>query len=280
MSILVKQFLSKGGGTENNSLLEFNNTTYAMIIEGYNGIDSNPKMPDVSWYLENFSELLNEAVEHVALPSTFLISQTIETLQIKHQIEAVKLKESIVTDTYATPYASFAMIREFQDNIELFSLGNCSIILELNNPLKLEHIYKNTMDLLEQSILNEMLENHLKKNIDVIDTLELPILHRHRKNIQHFKNKIDGYWVLGLDINAVRHATYLRYPKSSIKQVTMYTSGFRCIESQFMNLSQDQTLNKLYQTLRTIENEDKGCNKYPRFSQNSDVSAIIANIIE
>lgn len=279
MSILVKQFLSKGGSRENNSLLEFNNSTYAMILEGYNGIDSHPSMPDISWYLENFFSLLEKAAETLALPTTFLVSQTIETLQIKHQIEAVKLKEAIVTDTHATPYASIAMIREYQGNIELFSLGNCSVVLQLKNPLKLERIYHNTMELLEHSILDEMTENHLKKNIDVIDTLALPLLHKHRKDILRLKNKADGYWVLGLDINAVNHATYLKYPKSSVERIIMYTSGFQCVESQFMNPSQEHDLNKLYKTLRKIENDDKGCNRFPRFFQNMDVAAIIADIV-
>ena len=120
-----------------------------------------------------------------------------------------------------------------------------------------------------------------EKNINVCDAFKYIINDLKEKRL--LKNTPNGYYVLDIDKEAIRHAKYICVPKNSIDMIILLSDGFssyyECLKLEdnyqtFFLKNYDTDADTLYKQLRRREKEDIYLNKYPRYKISDDASII------
>ena len=118
-----------------------------------------------------------------------------------------------------------------------------------------------------------------EKNINVIDAR--PMINDDLVKTRLSQNTKDGYWIVSDSLDAVDHALTGTLNANEISQVVGLSDGFSQIFDTFGILDKEtlvkklktENLQDLYQILWNKQEEDKFCNKFPRFKIRDDASA-------
>ena len=120
-----------------------------------------------------------------------------------------------------------------------------------------------------------------EKNINVVDARKYVQKDILKKRLT--KNTEQGYWILCDDVKACDHAYQGELDLDNGDEILIYTDGFSEIwnlfkmyseEQIFEEINRGQTLNDLYKKLYLVQEDDAGCNKFPRTKKRDDATAI------
>lgn len=233
---------------------------------------------DGCWLSKNTVSLLSKLL----CDSAISIADALEKVSkiLKDEIDALGCN-----DKELYPSGSIMIARIVNDTVEVFSIGDCSAIIEFKNSSKKEMlIYDDAVSKLDKSVVNklEKLREHSGKDIvDLIPQIKEMLVENRNK-----RNKENGYWIFDPTGIAIKYATTLKFNCNDIKSIALMSDGFYSI-SMFENFSHNADIisalknrlaEKLIDDIFEELNKDEKLNKYPRFKVKDDASVVFAKV--
>lgn len=270
--MMIKEKLSKTSKETNEDLI-CTGENYAFVLDGVTSLGNNINgTNDAYWYVRTFSSYLSKFIKDDN--AKLAVKKSIK--EMSKELGKYTEKEESNLDI---PSSCIALIKENEDNFELFVLGDCSIIYGNKDNQTL--VTKYDIRKLDEEKIEKMKEIAQEKGINVCETYEyiLPDLIQQRL----LRNKENGYYVLDIVENAVDHAEYINVPKENIDMILLMSDGFSSYYD-CLNIEKDYksfflknyvtSVEELYEELRHIEKDDYLLNKHPRFKETDDASII------
>lgn len=273
---MFKDILTKGGKSDNeNEDCVYLCDDFGFVMDGATGLlkeNITNCVSDAKWYVEEFKNFL------------------IKNLKTKKNLKEI-MKDGItyVSNTYnniegatsvkSKPSSGIALFRKNENNIEYFILGDCQLIIKDKKDI-ITKLQLNDLPKLDNINIGRMVKIAKEKNINVIDAR--PLINDYLVETRLTQNTNNGYWILADDINAVDHALHGTLNLKDIKQIIGLTDGFSQLYEVFKVFTYEELVNlinnkkisldNLYNTLFTLQENDSNCNRYPRFKIRDDAS--------
>ncbi|MCT4595328.1 MAG: hypothetical protein N4A57_13845 [Anaeromicrobium sp.] len=274
MKILKKDIICKGGTKVNEDIANINEYG-AWVLDGATGLNGKNIMheeSDAKWFVTWWDEYISKNICRA------------ESLQIivKRGIKLIKDEFFNFTGGQLSkldfPSSSIVIIRWVDGYLEYFSLGDVALIIQ--NEEKNEIIMDHKIGKLDNKVFKaiEDLMNREKKTMIEAKGEIMDLIIDNRL----LKNREDGYWILGFDERASDNGLYGKIKVRKNTKIFIGSDGFYALGEKYNYLSMDELikyveklgLDKLYNILRRIEEEDWDGKAYPRFKKNDDASAI------
>ena len=273
---MFKDILTKGGKSDNeNEDCVYLCDDFGFVMDGATGLlkeNITNCVSDAKWYVEEFKNFL------------------IKNLKTKKNLKEI-MKDGItyVSNTYnniegatsvkSKPSSGIALFRKNENNIEYFILGDCQLIIKDKKDI-ITKLQLNDLPKLDNINIGRMVKIAKEKNINVIDAR--PLINDYLVETRLTQNTNNGYWILSDDINAVDHALHGTLNLKVIKHIIGLTDGFSQLYEVFKVFTYEELVNlinnkkisldNLYDTLFTLQENDSNCNRYPRFKIRDDAS--------
>lgn len=250
----------------------------AWVLDGATGLTgSNISRfkSDASWYVDKWNEYLKKNInDSKSLKEIIRFGISL----IKEEYRAFSGFDNLQAVEY--PCAAISLIRLVDENkIEYFVLGDCTLLLK-NDIEKLE-IYDRKLEQLEEKIIDKIICEKNKNSISLLDAKKLCL--EDIKNTRLLKNKVNGYWILELDEEAVNYALTGTVDISKDSSVCIMSDGFSQYydtlniaknSKEFMELLKEKPIEELLEELRRVQENDGECNKYPRLKKGDDSTIV------
>lgn len=252
----------------------------AWVLDGATGLNNKnlvAKDSDAKWYVSWWNEYLHNNIKNDKSLKNIMLSGIKD---IKHdyykQIGENKIEK------LDTPSSSISIIKFYENKLEYFMLGDCSIHLEYdentiiikdkilceldkvvyNQMEKLPDLAKLSFESIKQRVISTIIENRLKRNTK------------------------EGYWILEFDEHAISEAIHGEiYIDKGIK-LMLASDGFSCISDRYKLIEDEKILEtvenrgvgSIYNELRAFEEKDFSTTKFPRFKIKDDCSCVYLDI--
>lgn len=245
----------------------------------------NDKNEDYIWKSDNCVVLFDgatslvkgdfDAVEFIKL---FIEKFSYFIKREKSLIDAVNLSVNALSD-YVTrdacngeyfPSAAAIFVYEHGDTVEMINLGDCTAVVngKTQTIIRAEDSVRRFDDLVIER-LKQLRAETGRNIIDIMKDDEIKeMLISNRKRM----NQPDGYAVLSFNSPVITEDRKLFFDKQDVESIVMYSDGFDLLEEDIVR--GDSDFNRLYDELRTQENNDSECNVYPRFKVHDDASIV------
>src|SRR6185437_10064785 len=176
------------------------------------------------------------------------------------------------------PFASFALIREFDDRIELVNLGDCRILWKKRSSDEVQSFGSSRVTELDAGVVREIKRLHsegITDNADIWKAIA-PIIQTNRNS----KNRPGGYWILDLTGEGLDHLQTMQIGPSDVDKVLLCTDGYyrlvdtyakRTDKSLFDNSVGKGIANSI-RSIREIERSDDRCLAFPRIKSSDDAT--------
>lgn len=289
----------------NEDLIQYSNYNYVLVLDGSTGL-GNKCVPDdgrystmAQWFVSRFAKLIDENIDSI-IPTEDLIKECIRTIRKEYDaMVTIDSSLSLEEQRLLQPSASIALIRKIDNEIEVFSLGDLTILIKTCDG-EIREFGKCNVEALDELVVSVLREEHQKQNIHIDEIMKqekiqsLLLANRRLKN----SNKPEGYWILGLDEEAVNYADIKRYndavcsQKDKDSRVEFIDSMIVCSDGfadyykkykladgidSFWNEVEQKSLLKMYQKLRKVEEIDEHCDQYPRFKKSDDATIALVH---
>jgi len=265
-------------GSEINEDIAYANKKYGWIMDGATGLreaNFTSDKTDARWFVKAWSEYLKKALENSNDSLRYIVKNGIGSVK-KLYLNEVN-RENI--DKIDLPSASAGIYRIGEGIFEYLLIGDiCLVIEDIEGNIK--EIKDTKLEVLDNIAVNELRRLMASRGLSFNEAREgiQEILLKHRR----LKNTDKGYWTLEFEPSAVDYCIYDKLPLESISKALFMTDGFFAIHSSYnyfsvkdlISFTDMKGLEKAYKILRDIEEEDKECNRYPRFKKSDDASAI------
>jgi len=265
------------GGTHNEDAV-YACEKFGFVIDGATGLlkENISNMPsDAQWFSHTLKKYLIENLPNY----TFSIKDIIKNAIV--EIDKIYNQFKGSENVKSKPSAGIAIFRIVGDFFEYFVLGDCSLIILDNN--KVKHLKLDDISKLDSKNLNKMKAIAKEKNINVIEARNL--INDDLVKTRLSQNTKGSYWIISDNTEAVDHALCGNLPLKNITQIVGLSDGFSQIFDKFNYCTKEELLQTLcntsiediYKTLWHLQEEDKFCNKYPRFKIRDDASIFNIN---
>lgn len=251
----------------------------AWVLDGATGLTDDSftdAASDGAWFVDRFDRALSATVTDVERSLSEIVTECIETVASDF---AALVSEDDVDDA-ALPSGALALARWDETSLEYFVLGDCSLAVAHEDEL-VTHFGEGPRELDDevvremQSLLTEQGYSYGEAREAVSDTLAA-----HRR----LKNEPDGYWTLGLEPDAVDHATIGSHPRSTIEDACLFSDGFEPIVETYdlfrdwgtaMDYVRENGPVRTVRILRAVEESDPNCTRYPRLKPSDDAGFVL-----
>lgn len=282
MKFLTHDSISLAGNKVNEDTA-YSADTYGWVIDGATGLNKKnltKSESDAYWFVNEWNNYLKYNILNNSITLKEIIINGIVCISDKfYQISTSKAPNKV-----DLPSASIVVIRINNDKVEYFLLGDCTLVVQ-NSDGKSSIIKQKLLDKLDNKAKSEMAKLMRGKGISFNEARQEinPLLINHRL----LKNTLGGYWTLEFDKNAVDNCLYGFLDFEECKKVLLMSDGFSAIfdnynytdENNIISLVENNGLQEIYNTIRSIEEEDSDILKYPRFKKSDDASAVLMKYI-
>ena len=258
---------------------------YIILMDGSSGLEKGERKKEIQidnertnpeWYVKKVSDFLKKGLEeNLKIDIKELLLNALK--YIKEEIKKVEAEKEIKFEKYEIPSATLSIVRQYDEKIEIVSLGDSTIAVEKNDGTI--DIYEDEkIQELDNNVLEEMLKIASKKKIHVKEARketkinELIIKNRMKKNTK------DGYWILDIDFETLEHLKIGNYDSSEISKIVLHSDGmdYKLLEynnhKEFIkDLNYENVIEKCKE-IRKQQDIDKDCDKYPRISEKDDLT--------
>lgn len=249
---------------------------YGFVIDGATSVTeqniTNFKS-EAQWFSYRFRDYLIEALKNKNQTLSEIVRQGIEKLNVEYNNFLGAQNSEI------KPSAAIAIFRLNDCKIEYFVLGDCSIIYDDEQEIKV--ITTTDIEKLDNKSKQTLKNIAVQKNINVIDAK--PFVAEVLKQQRRLKNTKEGYWILSDDTNAVNYAECGEMEKTKIKHIVVVSDGFSQVYDLFKiftvkeflkELRFVKNISKIYKKLYKNQKNDRFCNNFPRFKVRDDATLI------
>jgi hypothetical protein len=248
----IVKALTGAGNVNNEDLMKYNNK-FCLLLDGSTGLKKNlikEYKSDAIWYVNIIAKFLEENIND-KIDLKELTKDAIKNAYNKFNNMNLKVDNKI-----DYPSASYVLIRDREEFIDLLSIGDCTIIIE-NKLGNISIIHDESVSKLDNSVVKRMEKLSSELGIDISETREMVkndlISNRNKKNTE------EGYWILEFDEKAVDNSKIINMKKEDLSKICLFTDGFADyyetlkIEKdyeKFYNLVLENDLEDLYKKLR------------------------------
>ena len=266
-------------GREWNEDFAYSNKNFSFVIDGATSI-TNQKFSneetDAKWFSNNFGEYLKKHLNDKTLSIAEIVKKGIKYINKKYKLLAGDTK---VLDM---PSACISIVRKNQDKMEYFMLGDCGLLFKHKNKIK-EYV-DTTLIKLDKINIKKMIKISKEKHITVLEARKL--INDDVLKIRLLKNTAKGYWTLCDSTEACDHAKVGEIKCQPNDEFLLFSDGFSQVwnvlhifnKKQVFKYLENHTLSNLVNLLHSKQNEDAGCNKFPRMKTHDDTSAVYFKI--
>lgn len=289
----------------NEDYIRFRDGRYALLLDGSTGLAKNvlPKelgfQTTAQWFVNRIGEVADAVVCGERIPAGAMNSEQSKGIRdVFYSCMEVCKREyakwvpeqetlSARERRIAEPSASLGFVWEKEESVELLLLGDLTVILEFSDG-KVEVVKDASVEKLDARAIEVLVRESQTNQISVLEAMKCDSVAEVLKENRLKKNsgEPDGYWILGLDEEALEHATIFKWDKKHApEQILMCSDGFAAFDEKyglsggcaekFLHTAEEQGLEWMYRKLRDVEEEDAKCNKYPRFKKSDDAAAIL-----
>lgn len=303
----VKDYICHSGRTsdeENEDLIAFSNYNYMLLMDGSTGLGKQFRLPgnyfsSSQWFVNRFAQLVELYLDsYVDLKD--LVKRCVRELRCEYdaawEAQGDEGRQMSAEERrLAEPSASVVLVRKREDKIDMLCLGDLFVYAQVGNPgdtvphgvLPVGKIRE-----LDDRVLELVRTECKRTNCSVPEVMRGERVQSALKQNRLLKNsgRPEGYWILGLDEEAVDHADIYCWPEDVsdgadtqepyLDSMLVCSDGFSTLyeyesgDSFFEEASEDG-LKALYKKLRRREEEDSLCEQFPRFKKSDDAAAVL-----
>ena len=170
----VKSYICRQGkdSKANEDWVVYRNSSFVMILDGATGLLPS-KLPDecnyhtwAEWFVKRLGELVADLI-HQPMTLKNILKNCIYIL--KHEYERMVTYDPGMSEEerkLMEPSASVAILRETKDCVELFTLGDLSILLKYADG-RIQSIYDNSVEQLDEKVIRLLPAIAKEKDISV-----------------------------------------------------------------------------------------------------------------
>lgn len=272
---IKNDFFTKAGLKTNEDTV-YTNDNFGFVIDGATGLLKEritDKDSDAQWFAEALKNYLVKNLGNNELSIQEVMRGAIT--KINNDYNALEGAENVKS----RPSAGTCIYRLNGDKFEYFILGDCSLLVENKNG-EITHLKTEDIQRLDGINIDKMAKIAKEKNINVIDAR--PMINDDLVKTRLSQNTKEGYWIVSDSLDAVDHALTGTLNANEISQIVGLSDGFSQIFDTFGIFDKEtlvkklktENLQDLYQILWNKQEEDKFCNKFPRFKTRDDASAL------
>ena len=263
-------------GREWNEDYAFSGEQFSFVIDGATSLTpekfSNEET-DAKWFSLHFGKFLEKELKHEYLSISQIVKKGIK--KITKDFKELSGNQHVID----MPSAAIAIVRQKQNKLEYFVLGDCGFLFKHKNAV--EEFTTTEITKLDKLNIDTMTKIAKEKNIDVIQASKLVDDDLLKNRLS--KNTKNGYWILCDSLEACDHALQGELDIESGDEILLYSDGFSqlwntlnlfSINQTFEQIENGQTLVDLFDLLHKTQKEDSGCNKFPRTKIHDDSSAV------
>ena len=221
MFIKVKEGSIPGNITNEDKF--YNEDNFVIFLDGASGLSKgiipNAKS-DANWYVNEFIEQFKKVYKNNDYKyKRYLIKKTID--YTKQAFDGLVNDKSI--QNIDIPSASGIILFDEPNHIKGFYFGDVLTVIKKNNKT-----FKSYSDLnltnLDNNVFKEANRISVKNNIPFNEAIKgcTKMIIDNR----NLRNKDEGYYIFGLDKNAVKKIHYFKIEKDSIDSILMMSDGF------------------------------------------------------
>lgn len=258
---------------------EYNEDTYfvsnnfAFVIDGASTIQ---KMDNCNFIVHKFVNDFKTNLSNEFYNNKISIFNALDNA-LKNTLNSKFKNEYIANDVSA----AISIVRFIDDYCEIYSLGDCSVLIELDDTIKA--FKSKDIEKLDKKVIDKMKSISNRENISILESREHEETINQLKNNRLLKNKEEGYWILDTTGVGIKNGFYSKIKKELINGVIICSDGFSQaydtlnIYSDLKKLFLDLkifSINKVLFTILEKQNNDKYLNEFPRFIKTDDTTAI------
>ena len=265
-------------GSQYNEDAVFINEKYGFVIDGASGLYKekiSDAESDAQWFSNAWKDYLKKelADEKKDLSEIFRIgiARIDKRYSQMEGADSVKMK----------PSAGIAVFRIVENIIQYFILGDCSIMFVNANGLG-NHIHFEALSILDNANISAMVRISREKNIHVVEARSF--IKDSLVNARLKQNQPNGYWSLSDSLVAIDNALTGEIPICQVKHIILMSDGFSQIFDTLNICTKEELAKKvasgispkeLCGKIKTVQDSDPFCNKYPRFKKSDDTTVAI-----
>ena len=284
MEIDIKEFkvvCEKGSESYNEDMVGICKKG-AWVLDGATGLNNKnliSKESDAKWYVSWWNKYLQENIsKNTSLKK--IVLDGLEDIKKEYLLKLNGLK----IEELDTPSASVIIIKFYEDKLEYFLLGDCTLLLndlKKNIIIKDERVCQFDEDVfIRMSELNKIEELSLVEKKNIL----LPLIIENRLK----KNSEEGYWILEFNKEAVEKSIYGYINIDDEVKIMISSDGFSCAwdrynifkENEVIEIGQHKGIEYIKEKTREMEKKRKRYKVFPRFKESDDSSCIYLHIIK
>lgn len=260
---------------------------YYIMLDGASGLGINYQIKEnytaAEWYVSHFCELFEEFVkDEINLVDIKDIIRRI-IVEMDNSISLFEKNNSVVMKTYEKPSASLGIIHSYNDNIDVYLLGDIDVAIVHNEKVtKLNNPYQQIIHNNDLGVLDKMNLLSKENGCNVIETVKNDLIRKelYKNRSKMNKNCDGGYYICSTSVEAVQHITVYNFLKKDLETIIMFSDGLNYnildidLDSLYDLIKKDNISN-IVKTIRRKEDDDCFCNKYLRFKKHDDLSILI-----
>lgn len=235
---------------------------------------------DGCWFSKNITSLLSEQLRDTSLSILDALERV--SFELKNKLDA--LGYANIPEAY--PSASIMITRIIQDSIELFSIGDCTALIEYKNDEGVILIHDEAVTTLDNTVIQRLLtlQQQSGKSIAALIPQVTDMLLNNRQK----RNTKEGYWIFDPTGTAIQHGTSFIFKCSDIQSLAIMSDGFYHIASlenyanpnDILTALKNSPADTLIEVLYNELSYDAEFNRFPRFKIRDDSSIIFAKVKE
>ena len=255
---------------------------FGVVVDGASGIFKERVTAadsDAQWFALTWKDYLQSAL----IDKTKSIKDIVKTGIT--QIDRIYMSLPNADKIKSKPSASIAIFRIENEQIQYFMLGDSPMMFVLKDG-NFEYFIPGDCIKLDAEVIASMVSISKQEGIDVFQARPLVqdmIVH----NRLRLQNQAGGYWILSDSVQAADNALMGSIPLENVTHIVAMSDGFSQI-FDVLNIYSKQEfatkvasgvdLQKFYDEIKTAQTNDNHCNKFPRYKQSDDTSAILVEL--
>lgn len=273
----MKHFTFSRAGRAWNEDRVYSCDDFAFVLDGASSLvkDQYSNLnTDAEWCSNWWCEYLKEALKDTTKKIPEILKSGVE-------LSTKEFCNMAPTDIEDFPCTTVSIVRRLNGILEIYALADSPIIIKAKSGLII--VFEDSLNTVNEGFNTIRIKDYaIKENISMVESRakHSDVLYR---NIS-IKNKLGGYYVLANSVEAIDHGVYNYIEEDLIEKVAILSDGFAQVYDtvKFMtheelvgNINSLEDVERIYDKLYKLQDDDIKCDKYTRFKVRDDSSIAV-----
>lgn len=268
-------------GLAHNEDAFFSNENTIVVIDGASslgGVHLTDAPTDACWLAKTTATLLSEKMADGNRPIPLILEETAE--ELRRSLYACGYGENAEN----FPSCSLMAARLDEEQLELFSLGDCTALVRFHDGRPLLCFHDDAVTKLDNSVLEKA--GIMAKESDRSIAATLPKLQNMLMENRKKRNQQNGYWIFDPSGAGIAHGKRIVIPRKDVHSLALMSDGFYEITQldaapthpQLISLLETTPAEELVRSLFSALEADPLFDRYPRFKLKDDATVVYARV--